>query len=445
MRIALPHVHTTKLGYGRLGVKLAAALEDIGVEVYDQPSGEITAPYQRDDTLRRAPRRCGNVCWVSLPGHAYGWWDGQVPSIFTMWEATNLPPGMTEGLHNFHQIIVPSTQNLELFSRYHGNVHRVALGVGPEWKWRPRPAPDRYFRFLTSGIGARKNPEGVAKAFKTVFPHAEHMDPQPRLVVKTPSGVDSLYGAPSIEQVTGKLTDAEELDLYASCHAYVTMSRGEGFGLQPLQAMIQGMPTVLGNAHGHAEFANFATHPVCTELVDAAYFLFGDAGQWWEPDFEETCEAFYDIYQNYDLHVTNARNTSKMLYARFNWTRTARDFISLFHDGPDVSDDASWHKVDQRLYFVRVMPPGHRAELPDGTHMWEPDQTYYETADVKRLLFEGGYLHPDALTGDDLGLSPGELARVDHMRARNAHCPTCGQELNTRPTLADKYYEGSIA
>ena len=65
--------------------------------------------------------------------------------------------------------------------------------------------------------------------------------------------------------------DSEELDLYRSCHAYLQPSRGEGFGLQPLQALALGRPTILTNAHGHASFAHLGI-PLDSTMQKAAYF-----------------------------------------------------------------------------------------------------------------------------------------------------------------------------
>jgi hypothetical protein len=377
--------------------------------------------------------------------HAYGWWEGQSPNLFSMWEATKLPPGMTEGLHNFDRILVPSEQNRELFSEYHPNVHKVVLGVGPEWAPTERKVDDA-FRFFTSGGGARKNPEAVARAFTTVFPNPAQMSPRPTLVVKSYGGIGSLYGNPHIEQVTGRLTDEDELALYHHCHVYVSASRGEGFGLQPLQAMASGMPTIVADAHGQAEFAQFATHPIKAELVPAAYFMLGDAGEWWEPDFEELCEAMHDCYHNYGIESGTAMDVAPNVAQAYSWANTATQFIDAFDgalDLPDVGPGTGWTKIESKLYAVKVIRE-HQAELSDGLHIWVPDQDYAESADVKRLLFEAGILHPDCLSGVDLGLEGVADDKLESMRSRNGYCPTCHQPLNSRPTLADDIYAGRV-
>src|SRR5207248_1555121 len=56
----------------------------------------------------RRAKRTNAVCWVSVPTHARGWWKGQHPTIFTMWEAMTLPEAFRENLHEFDTIIVPS-------------------------------------------------------------------------------------------------------------------------------------------------------------------------------------------------------------------------------------------------------------------------------------------------------------------------------------------------
>ena len=128
-RMQLLYVHDTKIGYARYGVKLADALQRQGVLIVDSI-----------DPADRHPSHL--VCWVSVPSHATGWHRGQHAVMSTMWEATVLPEAFREGLHNFAQIVVPSDQNVELFSRYHNNVVKVPLGVDTlEWAYRPRHSP----------------------------------------------------------------------------------------------------------------------------------------------------------------------------------------------------------------------------------------------------------------------------------------------------------------
>lgn len=456
--LTLLHVHSTAIGYGRYGVKLAEALTAAGVSVYDEHGEhltETTKAYERhlqtDDPaeLRYYGEHQTNVvCWVSVPTHARGWWKGQYPVMSTMFEANMLPEPFRENLHNFAQVIVPCEMNRELFSQYHIDVQVVPLGVDPLiWHYEPRQPPTTHFRFLHAGSGYRKGPDLVHRAFRTVFRHPERFDPVPTLVLKSPRGGGDWHG-PYTEVVSGRIPTEAEVDVYRSAHAYLQPSRGEGFGLQPLQAIAQGLPTVLTGAHGHAEYAHLGI-PLSTTMVDAEYFTYGNPPgmQWWEPDFEELCEAMWDIYNNYETHLERAERSAKVVANEWTWADTARKFCDVI--GGELTKPFSgtdeWVTPSYKLYPV-VTERDHWCQIAGQTYFFEKGKEYFEVADVKRLLYESNLLDPRCLDATimrqdgrtvDVGLDERQAAQIPNYSARHSYCRECGQQLNTRPTRAD--------
>lgn len=452
--ITLLHVDSKAIGYGRLGVCLHENLERLGVEVYDDLGIGPASLYESSaDKLvregRRTPASPTNVAsWISVPTHARWWWKGQFTSIFTMWEATVLPPTFRSTLHYFDRVIVPSEQNLELFSRYHKDVRYVPLGVDTErWRYTPRRESDPYFTFLHGGSGKRKGGDLVHAAYTTVFGplfdstgRFKGDGPIPQLIFKSPKG-ERYYG-PNVHVVTGRLTDDEEVTLYEQAHCYIQPSRGEGFGLQPLQALAQGIPTILTDAHGHTAFSEYGIG-IPAELRPADYFIYGDAGDWWEPDFETLCEAMWDVYQRYDWHRDQARHPAQVGIPRdFSWLTVASRFIDV-HDGAldgIYQGDGSHVMPKQRLYRVRVREPW-RADISGVVYFFEPGIDYYEPADVKRILFEAHKLDPECLRDDDNGLTVEQAEKIPQYSASMRGCPTCGQILNSGRSVADEIYE----
>lgn len=428
----LLYMHSTTLGYGRMGVHIAKALEDLGVKLYDdlEPSGPVPshADYIRHKTAGLSSGRSKMICWLTVPTHARGWWEGQIPTIFTMWEAMHLPEGFRETLHNFDTVIVPSPQNLELFSEYHPNVKYVPLGVDPT-RWHPieREMPTTEFRFLIGGAGKRKGTDLAVAAFKKLWPRGTNFGdkPIPTLTLKNPRG-EPLYGE-RISMVAGKMSDDEESDLYASAHCYLQPSRGEGFGLQPLQAIAQGCPTILTNAHGHASFAQHGIG-ITAKPAKADYFIYGDAGEWWEPSFDELCEAMLDVYERYDFHRKMALIAGHEASETFTWRNTALGLIDALgpermtpYDGAEV-----WVKSEGMLYEITTRVDWY-CEIAGANLFFEKGKTYYEVADIKRILFEAGVLDPVCINAG--GLSGEQVARLGKYRAQYENCPTCGNAL----------------
>ena len=463
MRMNLLYVHSPHLGYGRMGVKLAAALERGGVEVCDDmPSGNGGAQKFIPHTDGKSGI-CGHAAWLSTPGHCRGWWKGQSRSILTMWESTILPEPFRESLDAFDVVVCPSEQNQELFGGYHKNVHFVPLGIDPT-EWYPVERPrreDSQFTFLISGGGYRKGGDLAIDAFRKVFgPPAEG---GPRLFFHS-ARMNDIPNDPRIHLITGRLTTEEERVLYGMAHAYVQPSRGEGFGLRPLQAIAQGCPTIATNAHGHASFGDLITYPLGWKYNETPprSFHHGPAGMWWEPDFDQLCEAMWDVYNNYDEAVERARPNALRAGREFSWDETARKYLDAIGrenlEQPDILP-TQWVEPPARRYLVRVNE--RKFFEVGGVQYWlEPGRDYWEPADVKRVLFESGSLEPSCLshlqrlmdwTAEqatamrpedlgviDTGLTPEQVERIPDYTGSRAYCPTCSQKLNTnRPTLEE--------
>lgn len=430
---------------------LAKALTDLDVAVYDQ----LDEPSSSNVPNIWEGNRQGvsNVaCWVSTPSHASGWWKGQVPMISTMWEATKLPECFRENMHNFERIIVPSMQNLDLFSDYHPDVRYVPLGVDPErWHFQERQPLQDEFRFLIGGSGKRKGTDLAYLAFRKAFPNAGNWTgsgPAPVLLMKSPRGEE--YYGPGIRIIGGRLSDQDEVDLYASAHCYLQPSRGEGFGLQPLQAIAQGCPTILTDAHGHEAFAHLGWGIGYT-MTQSDYFIYGDAGDWWEPNLDELIDQMRWVYNHYAEAKVRAEVSSEIARDEFTWAKCATNFIDAIggeevmtsYEGP-----MEWHAPEMARFKV-VIHQDWTADMAGKVYRFKKGVEYWETADVKRILFEAGLLDPCCIEiGDgasDLGLVETQLAQVEAYTASKSYCDTCGQKLGTGVTKSDEIYAGLMA
>jgi hypothetical protein len=364
--------------------------------------------------------------------------------MFTMFEATRLPESFRETFHNFDRLIVPSPQNVELFSQYHDDVRLVPLGVDPtDWHYTPRQGPGRFFNFLIGGSGKRKGTDLAYDAFMKVFPKTPSKGPIPRLILKNPRG-ENFPLSERVEMVTGKVTNEQEIALYETAHCYLQPSRGEGFGLQPLQAIAQGCPTVLTAAHGHESFAHLGLTLDAT-FQEAAYFIFGNSPDsdgrgmdWWEPDFDQLCEHMWDVYNNYGDYLIRAKDSAEVVAEDFTWKNTAEGFLREIGDLDDYSGPMEWFEPEIKKYRTRVNRP-YACEVAGQHYQMLPGNDYWLLADVKRVLFEGGILDPECL-GDDDGLTEEQVARVEEYSATHSHCLTCGQPLGGA-TYSDKIYE----
>ena len=357
MNLNLGYMKSDTTGYGRMSHQLADAIARQGVTC-DPVSTGYTPPGKDAVNVDEGAPVHANAMWIGMPSHVRGWWEGQRSHVFTMWEAMVLPPAFHENMHEFDTIIVPSQQNVELFSRHHHNVKKVGLGVDPRyWHYVPRQEPGTEFRFMTAGQGNRKGIDVVKRAFDTVFGTWQPgtKGPIPTLTIKNRAQNRDNRG-PRTSEVSTTLDAAGEAALYETAHCFVGMSRGEGWGLMPFQAMAQGCPTILADAHGYAEFSHLASAKVSTSLVKADAFIFGDAGEWWEPNHEELCEAMWDIYCNYEDYLAPAQFSAAVIADDYSWDKQATRVIHAI-GGPQVLDlpditEREWHVPSTSLFHI---------------------------------------------------------------------------------------------
>lgn len=447
--LTLIYVNAAQIGYGRLGVELEHQLTARGYTVYNGDGNPSPTPQTKEGGVtggrRAAPTPTNLNCLISVPSHQLGYWDHQYRSIITMWEAMELPEAFRENFHEFEQIIVPSRQNVELFSRYHDNVVYMPLGVDPDlWHYVAPSPPERDFRFLISGRGTRKGVDLVYRAFREVFAGVPAGDgPVPRLIMKSRSGHQEYYGD-GIEQITGTLDPLAERDLYASAHCYVQPSRGEGFGLQPLQAIALGRPTILTDAHGHESYAHLGIG-LGWDHIHSDEFLFGEAGDWWEPRYDELCEQMWDVYKNWASHAETAKKNAVTVADEWTWSHTTDRFLELTGEQATLPYMGSGRWIaSTRQLFSTILHRDYSCDIAGRMLHFTKGREYWETADVKRILFDGGLLDNACLTTDDHGLAPQQVAQLGGYRAQHEPCPTC-HRLPDGESVVDRIEREMIA
>lgn len=457
-RLTLLYVHGESIGYARMGTHIANELMSRGYEVYDDDGHVDEKRHGPTDILASgrvfADPRTNLACWMSVPTHMDGYWDGQHRAILTMWESRRLPESFRETLHEFQTVLVPSFQNVAIFSKYHDNVHFIPLGVDPKLWHYMQPTEGPEFRFLISGRGSRKGVDLAFQAFQRVFGKWWSWDendkavylgpvdqPVPKLIMKSMRGLGDYY-AGGVQHVTGRLSAEAEVNLYAGAHCYLQPSRGEGFGLQPLQALALGRPTILTGDHGHQSFAHLGI-PITSTPSKADYFIYGDAGEWWEPDLEQLCEAMWSVYNDYKEHAIKARMSARTIAHEWTWSNTTDRFVEVL--GPEmgkpyVGAKEVWHKCEARLYRI-VTNKDWQGEIGGRSYHFRKGVEYWESADIKRIFFDNGALDVSCLGDDDHGLMPVQVAQFAEYRAHEEACPTCGQMLNSGVMKSDLIYE----
>lgn len=258
----------TAAGYGKIGSYLPAALQHAGcVNLGFRDTDwdwRIAVGGPRAWLFDRHLDRADDIIWHS------------------MFEARPLPPDWPPILNRCAAVWLPTTWNVDVYRESGVTVPLIVAGYGvndnyfqPKTRIRDEDEPYTFMWAGTSlgdgaNIGDRKGGELVVKAFRALNL------PNSRLVLKVTFGsaIKRLAGDPRIMILVTTLTEPDYAALLAGVDCFVYPSRGEGFGLQPLEAMAVGLPVIAPAYSGLADFIQSDTAIVLPTRGEALAHLY---------------------------------------------------------------------------------------------------------------------------------------------------------------------------
>lgn len=181
--------------------------------------------------------------------------------IYTMFESDKIPEEWPDYLNMADEVMVPSAWCQKVFAESGVKSTVVPLGYNDRvFTYYDRALPiesKEPFTFIHyDSFNLRKGWAEVFKAFTEEFSPDEPV----RLILKTAQHsvaipiMKSQY--PNIDTVLGTIPEMQLINLLRAAHCMVYPSRGEGFGLTPLEAMATGLPAIVPNEHGISEYFN---------------------------------------------------------------------------------------------------------------------------------------------------------------------------------------------
>jgi glycosyltransferase involved in cell wall biosynthesis len=215
-----------------------------------------------------------------------------------------------------------------------GRVHAIPLAAGPVYQPGPGPdddlrarygLPDDYVLYLGSSE-ARKNVEAligaytwVASALQDQLPlvlGGRHHAPDGRLYPDLPAVARRHKllrpeGETDCVRFIGPVDEADKPALYRGATAFAFLSRYEGFGLPPLEAMACGVPVVVSSASS------------LPEVVGGAGFVLDP------DDTRHVAGALLALYNQPEL-AESMRERGLEQARQFSWARTARETLDVY-------------------------------------------------------------------------------------------------------------------
>jgi len=190
-----------------------------------------------------------------------------------------------------------------------------------------------FYNFSISSSYYRKNPEAAIRAFSLAFKEignarlvfkvqgaAAHPDKMERMQ----SLAKELGVADKLVLVTKYLSTVELYSLTAASDVYISLHRGEGFGLGIAEAMSLGVPAVVTGYGAPTEFCTlensmlvpYVMRDVRPEEVDLPCYRF--VRQWADADVLEAAKSLRRLYEDPGLRGRLGQNARSMVAERFS-------------------------------------------------------------------------------------------------------------------------------
>lgn len=212
--------------------------------------------------------------------------------------------------------------------------HRAQFGL---------PASRFHFLVMFDGNSwlSRKNPIAAVRAFKAAFGAERGVG----LVIKAicldrasaawQALEAELNGDDRVVVIDRTMDRVELTQLMATCDAYVSLHRSEGFGRIIAEAMLLGLPTVVTNFSGNVDFCT----PQTSFLVDGprvaltpSDYIFYEDQYWCDPDVDQARQQMRRVFEHRDEARAVAQAARHNIQAHYSVEAVAAAYRSRLRE-----------------------------------------------------------------------------------------------------------------
>ena len=339
-------------GYGSSAEHMMLGLEKLGYDVRIQPNFVLSGQTHIKHLLPPdKPYANGAVRIAYTPPHPLSWTRRHAQQAvlgFSMWEDTSLPRTYDDAFFGVEAVAAPSDFCVKIFEDRLADlgieraVHKVPLGVDVDYlpfKHRTFDRDRDLFVVVHSASRSseiRKGADVAYEAFRKAFPGNENV----RLIFRSRlrSFMPESGGDPRVQFHSGSITDEERAEIFHGAHVMLYPSRGEGFGLIPLEALATGMPAIVSDGSSLTDYRDLfypiETKPVPSK-ISVAWREIPD-GLWHEPSVASAAAHLRWVYENYEQAANKAAESARLIRVRWTYDRTARALTVAIEDARHV-------------------------------------------------------------------------------------------------------------
>jgi len=101
------------------------------------------------------------------------------------------------------------------------------------------------------------------------------------------------------------------LNLFKKIDCYVSLSKSEGFSIQPREAMCLGIPVIATDNSGQSTICKSGLVKIVSSTIEEpAVFLWGDSkGSMFNCDIDEAANALREVYENYSKYLAKGKES----------------------------------------------------------------------------------------------------------------------------------------
>lgn len=114
----------------------------------------------------------------------------------------------------------------------------------------------------------------------------------------------------NVKFTIGKPSRSGYLDLFKNIDCYVNLAKGEGFSIQPREAMAMGIPVIVTNNTAQTTICNSGlAKAVKADRIEPAFFFKEGVpcGYQYNCDVDEAAQALLDVYNNYPKYLEKSK------------------------------------------------------------------------------------------------------------------------------------------
>ncbi len=243
--------------------------------------------------------------------------DDQIRIAYSMFESSRIPPEWTHILNlYFDAVAVPDPFLIKVYQDSGVAlpifVVPLAIDLSPFLKEPLKTAANTPFTFANlSTCVDRKNQLTLLRAFAQAFGNS----PEVKLLIHARASYNNLdailreeiqkLGLSNVDFNISPLPAKEYLALFRTVDAYVNLSKGEGFSIQPREAMALGIPTAVSNNTAQKRLvASNLVVPVASTIEKPAFYDWGSYyGNSYDCSEDDAAAALKEVYFHYDAYL----------------------------------------------------------------------------------------------------------------------------------------------